>query len=156
MKRTWIIIRHAHRNKTFGSDFDNGLSAKGRKQAKRLLKFYAKRFGSRPPWILCSPKLRCTETVQPIARKTRARIHLSEHLDEGGNPSGKARALLRELRGRSSKTIVLCSHGDIIPALLKQLTRRELSLSKGGWAELELNDQGRIRVSWVIQDFSVL
>lgn len=64
----WILIRHAHRD-TADRAQDNGLSKKGREQAKRLRKYFEERFpeGEGDLVLVTSPKKRCVETIEPIA-----------------------------------------------------------------------------------------
>src|SRR5258708_4894658 len=87
MKKTLVLIRHAHRDNTVRSK-DNGLSEKGREQARWLKKFYFKRFGDNQTggvWLASSPKKRCIETVSAIAAEMGKTVDLNPDLDEQSN-----------------------------------------------------------------------
>lgn len=71
-----------------------------------------------PTRIYSSPAARCIQTVEPTARAAGARVEILQELYEGG--SAAAVALVRSLGG--PETIVLCSHGDVIPDVLDALS----------------------------------
>lgn len=147
-----LIIRHAHRDKDRGREVDNGLSAKGRRQAAWGADYFRHHFSGRARFI-SSPKLRCLETLLPIAR--RARIEVSSLLDEGRGLRRRARAFLRQWRASRQGLTVISSHGDLIPALLEAASGAPVELAKGGWAILEEID-GRVRLTWILQSFEDL
>lgn len=144
-----ILIRHAHRNKAFGRKADNGISAKGRKQAKALARLYDGFFGKSEPRLYSSPKLRCIETLGPVAKQCGTEIEILEELNESGSDA-KLRERVRKFdafwRKSSAPLIVVSSHGDWIPAFVAHLTGVPIELDKGGWIQIE---DGKIR--WVIQ-----
>jgi 8-oxo-dGTP pyrophosphatase MutT (NUDIX family) len=69
--------------------------------------------------LVSSDAVRCADTLAPYAAAIRARLHLRPGLSEEGHradPSKSLRTLSRLLtRG---KPCALCSHGDVLPALL--------------------------------------
>jgi broad specificity phosphatase PhoE len=104
---------------------------------------------------LSSPKRRCVETVEPLAKATRTAVEVSDLLDE---QSENDKAFLRRLEKfvvwwtqEPAPLIVACSHGDWIPLCLQRLTGVSTDLKKGGWAEIG-DDNGRISLRWLLQE----
>src|SRR4051812_17636433 len=125
-----IIVRHAHRDKAEGREQDNGLSAKGLKQAARVLeRFQAELGAGAKPRLLSSPKKRCVETVQPIASATGVKLQLSPLLDEGADLETRARRFFAEWKKDAPALTVICSHGDWIPYFLEFATGVPTDLS---------------------------
>jgi len=121
---TLLLVRHAvagDRSSWEGEDRLRPLSNKGQKQAAGLAKTLRE---SQIEAILTSPFLRCVQTVQPLAEATGLEIVEHPALAEG--EGGKAtRNLLRDLAGTNA---VLCSHGDVIPAVMDWMARRGMTL----------------------------
>ena len=122
------LIRHAKagsRSAWTGSDYDRPLSDEGRAQALTIGEEW--RWG-KPSAVLSSPRLRCRETVQPLADCFEMEVRVEPLLDED-TPFESALAMLEEMPDGT----VCCSHGDVIPAVLDALVRRGLDLtgSKG-------------------------
>ena len=152
--KTLVIIRHAHRNKSEGREIDNGLSAKGRKQARALAKIYSKMFKKMRPVTYSSPKLRCIETVEPIATKRNVPVQILDSLNEALTTS-ELRRKINDFdafwRANDAKLMVVSSHGDWIPAYVKKVTGAEIDLDKGGWLQIEMiTDRPQLR--WIIQN----
>ncbi len=79
---------------------------------------------------MSSPAIRCVETVKPLADQRGLPIEPRDDLLEGAPLSGLL-ALLDELRSTSS---VLCSHGDLIPAVIEHFESRGASIGPDrGW-----------------------
>lgn len=152
MIKTLVMIRHAHRSKKLGRDLDNGLSDKGIKQAERLGSFYASRFGEVRALLLSSPKRRCIETLEPIARETSSKIREWKCLDEEGDIPHKIETFLTDWEKHHDPLTLLCSHGDWIPEFFQRELKIAVDLEKGAWAELEKSANGW-RLNWLIQDF---
>lgn len=157
---TLIITRHAHRNKLKGGEADNGLSAKGRKQARALAKFYTRVFARKKPQIFSSPKVRCVETVEPIAKKTKVSLETLDSLNEASLSSEldqKIRSFHSFWLSSDAPLTLVCSHGDWIPAYLKHVFGIEIDLDKGGWIEIERSAEKNSEPSlrWIVQDPSV-
>lgn len=111
-----VVLRHASAGKRGAwrdDDRKRRLDERGRRQAAQLVGLLADVELSR---ILSSPFLRCIETVEPLAGARGLKVDIVETLAEGN--SHAAYALLREVRGTSS---LLCTHGDIVPALLGEV-----------------------------------
>lgn len=115
------LVRHAKagsRRDWEGPDHGRPLSKTGRRQAEGLVDLLVDRSVSS---ILSSPYVRCVETVQPLAEKLALPVDHAPALAEGASPID-AVGLLRGLAG---STAVLCSHGDVIPAILDALVESD-------------------------------
>ena len=152
---TLVIIRHAHRNKDQGSDADNGLSKRGISQSKKIKKYFKYRFGKASPIVFSSPKLRCVETVERIAKEYRTQVEIASLLDEGGNLEQKSSLFIEEIKNQKAPLICASSHGDLIPALTQKLIGYPIILSKGAWVEFEVI-KGKFFLQWLFQDFDFL
>ncbi len=112
-----FLVRHAKAQKRpdwHGSDENRPLTAGGRRQA---FGFASALGGTRIRRIVSSPALRCRQTVAPLAFQTGVPLESDARLFEGKGAEG-ALALLRQL---PDGTVVLSSHGDVIPELLGRL-----------------------------------
>ena len=111
------LVRHADagdRRRWQGPDEERPLSARGTEQAARLASALAP---LRPQRIMSSPYRRCAETVAPLAAALGTEIELRPELAEGAEGDALA-ALIDEVVGLDA---VLCSHGDVVPALLERV-----------------------------------
>jgi exopolyphosphatase/guanosine-5'-triphosphate,3'-diphosphate pyrophosphatase len=134
-----LLVRHAKalkRSGWKGSDRLRPITAPGHQQARRI----ASRLMKTPiQRIVCSPFLRCRQTVEPLAAARGLPLEIDERLAEGASIS-KALDLLR---GLGDCATALCSHGDVIPALLCELEELgmeiegELRCDKGSIWSLE-------------------
>jgi phosphohistidine phosphatase SixA len=116
MPKPLLLIRHAKagaRHQWHGDDGLRPLSGKGQRQAKGLVKALSP---FKPEQILSSPSVRCGQTVQPLAEALGLAIDETDDLLEGNIEEGIR--LARKLLGSSA---ALCTHGDIIPAILETL-----------------------------------
>jgi 8-oxo-dGTP diphosphatase len=147
--KTLVLVRHAHRD-TSDREKDNGLTEKGRRQAKAVRRFFKERFGKETPLLVSSPKKRCLETLEPLAERRGLRIRVDEHLLEGSRLSERTAAFAAWWRERAPALVVACSHGDWIPAFLARALGAEIELKKGGWAELTW-EEGRVRLECLLQ-----
>lgn len=117
------LIRHAKavsRSTWTGSDRDRPLSDEGRAQALTIGEEWAR---ETPVAVLSSPRLRCRETVQPLADCFELELRVEPTLDED-TPFERTLAMLEE----APDGTVCCSHGDVIPAVMDALVRRGLVL----------------------------
>ncbi|MEW6058346.1 MAG: phosphoglycerate mutase family protein [Bdellovibrionota bacterium] len=157
MVKTLIIVRHAHRDKRLGSDANNGLSPKGKGQAIRIAKYYKKRFGEKKTPLFSSPKLRCIETLYPIAKLTKKKIVTLDLLDEQQGSSQEYAKQIHEFlewwEKEAPQTTIVCSHGDWIPQFTKKILETPIDLAKGGWIEIVKEDSAKPQLVWVLQDF---
>lgn len=150
------MVRHAHRDKPFGRAADNGLSPKGKKQARRDAKALLKRLTDNDVELVSSPKLRCLETLEPLAARLEKTIDTSplllEESEEGEAPNIEERIakFINDVKRSPASITVACSHGDWIPMALDQLFGIELTLKKGAWAEIEFAS-GKPKLTWLVQ-----
>lgn len=158
MSRRLIILRHAHRDKSLGAEFDNGLSSKGKTQAKLLADFFVRRFSEGfkkgSVTLASSPRKRCQETLAPLAKKLGLETHIDMHLEEGAGLSTKVTAFLADFHENDSEVTVICSHGDWIPTFFERLMGFPIHLSKGAWAEVEFEGEAP-QLEWLIQDLGI-
>lgn len=123
------LVRHAdagRRGSWDGPDEERPLSAVGRERADALV---AELVELAPRRILSSPLIRCVETVQPLADALRLLVEPHPALAEGADLE-RTWALLEDLAGGGDA--VVCSHGDVIPAVLDRLRRRGVPVLDGG------------------------
>ena len=118
------LVRHAKagdRSRWTEPDELRPLSSKGKRQAEALaLRFRTLEVAR----VITSPHLRCVQTVRPLAIDREIPLELSEALAEGA-PTQAALALVEE---SAEAPTVLCSHGDIIPAVVLALADRGMAL----------------------------
>jgi 8-oxo-dGTP diphosphatase len=141
---TLRLLRHALAGARDDWDDDDRvrpLSKKGKKQAEAIAAALA---GAGIERIVSSPFRRCIQTVEPLARVTKANVEKSRALAEEADVDA-AFSLLESLIGANA---VLCSHGDVIPALVNRLVTAGLTLespfycAKGSIWEVEV-DRGK-------------
>lgn len=141
---TLHLYRHASagdRTKWKGNDTERPLTKKGRRQAEAFAEAMADRGIER---IISSPYKRCVQSVEPLAAAVGAKIETDEALAEGPDIDA-AYQLVDSLVGYNS---VLCSHGDVIPAVINRMMWAGLTLesrfycSKGSNWEVDV-DGGR-------------
>jgi broad specificity phosphatase PhoE len=114
-----FIVRHAKagsRSAWEGSDEARPLSKAGRRQAAGLATVLGDQGIAR---IITSPFVRCRETVEPLAAQRGLLIEPSDWLAEG-SPLSDALRLVEKV---ADEVTVLCTHGDVIAALLDHLRR---------------------------------
>ena len=82
--------------------------------------------------IVSSPYLRCRQTVEPLAAALGLEVTVSDALAEG-TPIERSWELLASV---ASRTAVLCSHGDVIPDLIRRAQLRGMHVpGKSGSAK---------------------
>jgi 8-oxo-dGTP diphosphatase len=142
-----LVVRHADagdKRTWTGPDSLRPLSPSGRLQADGLVV----RLEDYPiERILCSPTLRCYQTVEPLARDRLLRIATVPELGVGATPA-QLLALFWDLELRHS---LLCTHGEGIGLLLTRLiadvlvAEDPLDWPKGSAWLLERIDRQRVR-----------
>jgi len=121
---TLRFLRHGfagNRDKWTGDDRLRPLTKKGLKQADAIAASLKERGIER---IVTSPYHRCVQTVEPLAESIGAKIEKHSALGEEADTDA-AYALVDSLVGTNA---VLCSHGDVIPALINRLMWAGLTL----------------------------
>lgn len=141
---TLYLLRHAaagDRAKWKGIDAIRPLTKKGRRQSQAIAEHLQNAGIER---IYTSPYTRCVQTVEPLAEVIRAKVVEHDALAEGPDIDA-AYDLCDELVGYNA---VLCTHGDVIPAVINRMMWAGLTLesrfycSKGSIWEVGL-DGGR-------------
>jgi broad specificity phosphatase PhoE len=125
---TVLLLRHTHagdREAWVGDDRQRPVSDRGAKQAEALVD----QLGAFPiERVLSSPYVRCVQSVQPLAT-ARGLVVEEEDLLAEGAPLDLVQRLLRQVDGEH---VVLCSHGDVIGALVTDLAGRGVDLGPAG------------------------
>lgn len=121
---TLYLVRHGSAGKRNGSDPRDGerhLDDKGRRQAVAVSDHLD---GRSIDIVLSSPLPRCIETVAPLAESLGLEVRLDERLREGTDVA-EAWELVEEVAGKGA---VLCSHGDVIPDLVRRGENRGMRM----------------------------
>lgn len=131
---TIFLVRHGsagHRNDSDPNDLDRHLDSTGLVQAERLAAVFS---GAEQltglgdlgvpavERVWSSPAARCVETIEPTASRLGVSLSTSPHLLEGADIDG-AWELIESL-ARESGDSVMCSHGDMIPELIRRARLR--------------------------------
>jgi 8-oxo-(d)GTP phosphatase len=125
---TVLLIRHAvakSRHRWEGPDDRRPLTRRGRGQASDLVRLLAEFPVDR---ILSSPSVRCLDTVAPLAENRRMKLERAPALAEG-----RARKAIQLVSGLldDDADVALCSHGDVIPAVLAAIDYDGVDLRRG-------------------------
>ncbi|HEX4493229.1 MAG TPA: phosphoglycerate mutase family protein [Acidimicrobiia bacterium] len=121
---TIYLVRHAKagdRSQWRDEDWLRPLSRAGSAQARDLVTVLR---DARVDRILSSRYVRCMETVVPLAGARGLPIEVEESLAEGGDTD----AVLALVRKHLTPGAVMCSHGDVIPAVLASLATNGVAL----------------------------
>ncbi|MEO5973900.1 MAG: phosphoglycerate mutase family protein [Ilumatobacteraceae bacterium] len=118
------LVRHAkagRKSQWHGPDITRPLDEAGRIQAKAL----ATKFSEvAPTKLMSSPFLRCVQTLQDLSEMTGLPVLTDERLAEESDLSEAIQLLERALDGA-----VICSHGDMIPAVIQILENRGMTIT---------------------------
>lgn len=123
------LVRHAKagdRSEWDGPDELRPLSHKGQDQAEALAEVLAEGPVKR---ILSSRYRRCTQTVEPLARRLGLEVETHPALAEEAD-AGATWELMEALAGTE---VVLCTHGNLVGPLLDRLHRRGVELVTERW-----------------------
>ena len=113
---TVFLVRHAKagdRSSWQGEDDLRPLSATGWLQAEQLVGAFA---AFSLELVSSSPSVRCVQTVEPLAKARGLDVSVDEALAEGN-----ADRAIDLINGLVHIDAVLCSHGDVIPAVLDSM-----------------------------------
>jgi len=146
---TVYLVRHASagdRNDSDPADDERALDEIGREQSAQLADWLVHEPVSR---IVTSPFLRCQQTVAPLAAALGIEVVVDDRLAEG-TAIEDSWSLLAELavstNGSTSNAVVLCSHGDVIPDLIRRAQGRGMQIpGKSGCAKGS---------AWILQHWS--
>lgn len=130
-----VVVRHAHRE-TSDRHLDNGLSKKGLEQVEEIVDLYRKSDLPQGHGFYSSPKLRCQQTLRPICEVENKRLHIESMLDEQGPHESQSQYLTRiqnlaQFLNTLEGCNYICSHGDVIPDLINDLSGIPVDLKKG-------------------------
>ena len=125
-------MRHGsagRRNNADPADNRRHLDDKGHRQANAVRDQLSTEPVTR---VLSSPLPRCIETVEPLADALGLDVEVDDRLAEGTRIES-VWTLLEECAG---ETVVMCSHGDVIPDLVQRNEARGMKVSgKAGFAK---------------------
>lgn len=111
------MIRHAVagvRNNSDPADDQRPLDAVGHDQAQAIANGWTDHSIEA---IYSSPAIRCVQTVEPLAAALGLTVEIAPELFEGAS-TARSMEFVRSFTGRN---VVLCSHGDVIPDVLRNL-----------------------------------
>lgn len=111
------LVRHAHagrRSQWDGDDRERPLSDRGEAQAGWLADLLSTAPATK---ILSSPYARCVQTVEPLASRLGVEIETAAALAEGADVDTALALVL----GLDPHHGIACSHGDLIPQILRRL-----------------------------------
>ncbi|WP_291043837.1 NUDIX domain-containing protein [Herbiconiux sp.] len=148
--RTFAIIalRHAKATPPYqfpGSDADRPLTERGLGEAKSIVPSL---LAFSPEKIVTSSAKRCRQTVEPVAKLLRLEPKVTDRISQDAYEDGTSdvRGLVGK-RVRKRVTTVLCSHGPVLPDIV-----REVALATGTAPAATLSRAGDLPVA----GFSVL
>jgi broad specificity phosphatase PhoE len=113
------VVRHGHagsRSTWEGPEDERPLTRRGHKQATGIADRLSGVGLSR---LVSSPSARCMQTLEPLADRLGLRVDADDRLLEGAG-ADRALALAAEL-SEERTAAVICSHGDVIPDMLRIL-----------------------------------
>jgi broad specificity phosphatase PhoE len=125
---TVFLVRHTHagdRSTWDGDDRRRPVSELGVRQAEALVELLADHPVDR---VLSSPYVRCVQSVAPLAATRGLEVEEEDLLAEGV-PLDLVQQLLRRCE---AEDVVLCSHGDVIGAVVSDLAHRGVDLGPAG------------------------
>ncbi len=117
------LVRHAkagERRVWEGDDLERPLSKKGWRQAEALGKRLAAKGATT---LYSSPYVRCVQTLEPLGDRLGASVQVEQRLCEA-EPFEPVLELLADVEDGA----VLCSHGDIVPDVMRALARRGMEV----------------------------
>jgi broad specificity phosphatase PhoE len=136
---TVYLVRHGsagRRDLADPLDADRRLDETGRRQAAELVPLLD---GAELVLVATSPAMRCVETVEPLAAARSLPVEREDALGEGTELAEAWKLLTRT--AALGGDAVLCSHGDVIPELIRRAQGRGMEVpgkagcSKGScWA----------------------
>jgi 8-oxo-dGTP diphosphatase len=116
-----LLVRHAKaedRVRWTGDDRQRPLDGQGRRQAEAIVAPLA---GYALTRLVSSPHVRCVQTLEPLA----ARLAMSVERDDALGEGASAEQALGFLGRVGPGPVVLCTHGDVVQALLGDAAPKE-------------------------------
>jgi 8-oxo-dGTP diphosphatase len=117
------LVRHAkagERRVWEGDDEARPLSKHGWRQSQAIAARLAKKGTTS---LYSSPYVRCMQTLEPLGEQLGVEIEPERRLSEG-----EPFEPVLDLLGEVASGAVLCSHGDIVPAVIQALARRGMQV----------------------------
>lgn len=162
MRKQLIFVRHGHRD-TSQRTLDNGLSEKGKRQARWIKKFAAIRFTvdevkDLKALLLSSGKKRCMETLEPLSEAWKIKIEVkSELTEQSGQESHEAfktriESFLNWWVKSAPPLVFVSSHGDWLPLACQKILGMPIEMKKGAWLEVEW-EEGSPYLTWYVPSF---
>lgn len=146
-----FLIRHAKagsRSAWTESDSTRPLSAEGEAQARAIADGWSH---GAPVAVFSSPRLRCVQTVQPLADRFGLAVAIEPMVEED-TPFEHALRVIEDAADGS----VFASHGDVIPEVVDALIRRGMTITgsagglrKGAMFVLHREDGRFVRCDYV-------
>lgn len=147
------LLRHADAGDPMawsGDDAERPLSAKGKRQARRLGGLLAD-IGWKPNVILTSPKVRAAQTARIVARAVGLETTDEKRLANSFDVADVGRMLGAH---PEAKRVVLVGHDPDFSAVASILTGAAIELRKGAIVRIDLQDQspaaGQGALRWLI------
>lgn len=143
------LIRHAHAGqRTFGShDKYRPLSEEGHRQAVELAEFFS---ASSLSAAYSSPATRCSQTIEPSAHAAGLTVVEHDDLWEGAWLDDVMTVIDHACQSSvESGGVAICSHGNLIPAVVEQLARQGVPVSGRGCERASIWMLRRDRGAWV-------
>ncbi|MDR3654325.1 MAG: NUDIX hydrolase [Mycobacterium sp.] len=117
---TVLVVRHAtagRKSRFSGNDAERPLDKRGRAQAEALVPQLLA-FGATD--IYAADRVRCHQTVQPLAQELGVTVHNETGLTEESYANNRKRGRQRVLRiAEQDGTPVVCTQGKVIPDLIE-------------------------------------
>jgi 8-oxo-dGTP diphosphatase len=124
--KTVLVVRHGtagSKSRFHGDDTKRPLDKKGRAQAEALVGQLLA-FGANN--VYAADRVRCHQTVEPLAAELGVAIHNEPHLTEEAYAKNAKRARQRVLQiAQRAGTPVICTQGKVIPDLISWWSERD-------------------------------
>lgn len=114
------LVRHAHAGARQSEQHDRyrQLSEKGWRRAGVITELLAE---VEVDLVLSSPATRCVQTVEGTAEAHGLEVIETEDLWEDADTNDVMAVLAEAVDGKKSRTVVVSSHGNLIPIIVEQL-----------------------------------
>lgn len=152
-----LFIRHAEAAEADewpADDWSRPLTRRGQKQASELFRFLRKK-GLRCEAVFCSEALRARQTAELFAGRVRRRTTVSPLL----NPGCTVKKLRQLARASGRASIAVVGHEPDFSAIIAELAGASglrLKMAKGACAMVELREDRRGALQWLLPPFPVL
>ena len=151
------LVRHAHAGARQSEQHDRyrQLSEKGWRRAGVITEALSE------VDVLSSPATRCVQTVEGTAAAHGLEVIETEDLWEDANTSDVMDVLAEAVGGKKSRTVVVSSHGNLIPVIVEQLAAagakvRGRGCEKGSIWVLDHNGKKFTHCTYISKDVEML